>query len=202
MVENVHFRYSLTGAVLMDFLDNGEISLDNNRLLPGFRKNGDPVHDMFAEKIQGSSKPKRISYWVRSLTRKSRYVLRETITPLIDKGILRHERRFFLNIFPYNRYYLTDKRIRSGMIDELREILLHDKPSTRKQSLLIGLIKASRSYRLLAKEKAERSILRKKCNDFLQKDTMSSEVDRAIREIQAAIVASVTASAAAARASH
>jgi hypothetical protein len=168
IIDHINFRYALTGSVLMDFLDKEEISLRNNRLIPDFRKNGDPVHDMFAEKIQGSLKPKRISYWVRSLTRKRRYVFRETIAPLINKGVLSHERRLFLNIFPYNRYLLTDKRLRSRIIDEIREILLHDKPSTRKQSLLIGLIKASRSYRLLAKEKAERSILRKKCNDFLQ----------------------------------
>jgi len=29
MVDNIHFRYSLTGAVLMDFPDQEEISLRN-----------------------------------------------------------------------------------------------------------------------------------------------------------------------------
>ncbi len=29
MIDNIHFRYSLTGTVLMDFLDQEEISLRN-----------------------------------------------------------------------------------------------------------------------------------------------------------------------------
>ena len=202
MINNIHFRYSLTGAVLLDFLDNGEISLSNNRLIPAFRKNGDPVHDMFAEKITKSSKPKRIGWWVRSLTRKNRFILRETVNPLINKGLLRHERRFFLNIIPYNRYFLTDRRLRTAIIDEIRDVLLHNKPATRKQSMMIGLIKASRSFQLLAKEKGERWSLRRKCNEFLQSDALSSEIDKAIREVQASIISSVTAATIAASASH
>jgi hypothetical protein len=201
MTDSIHFRYSLTGAVLMDFLDNGEISLSDNRLVPALRKNGDPIHDMFAEKIERSSKPRRISYWVGILTRKSRFVFRETVNSLINKGILRHERRLFLNIFPYNRYFLTDRKLRTGIIEDIRNVLLHNKHATRKQSMLIGLIKASRASHLLANEKEERKILRKKCNDFIQSDAMASEIDKAIREVQAAIVASVTASTIAASSS-
>lgn len=202
LIDNIHFRYSLTGAVLMDFLNNGEISLSNNRLVPSLKKNGDQIHDVFAEKIERSSKPRSISYWVRSLTRKSRFVFRETVNSLINKGILRHERRLFLNIFPYNRYFLTDRRLRTGIIDDIRDVLLHDKPATRKQSMLIGLIKASRSHQLLAKEKEEIKILRKKCNTFIQSDAMASEIDKAIRAVQAAIIASVTAASVAASSSH
>jgi hypothetical protein len=108
MMNNIHFRYSLIGAVLMDFLDLEEISLSNKRLVPSFRKNSDLIHDMFAEKIKRSSKPRRVSHWVRSLSGKS-----------------------------------------------------------RKQSMMIGLIKASLSYHLLAKEKDERRVLRRKCNEFM-----------------------------------
>jgi hypothetical protein len=202
VIDNVHFRYTLTGAVLMDFLDNSEISLNNSRLVPSFRKNGDTVHDLFAEKIERSSKPRKISWWVGTLTGKSRLVFRETIKPLMNKGLLRHERRLFLNIFPYNRYFLTERSIRNIIIDEIRDILLHGKPATRKQGMLIGLIRASRSSSLLAKEKAEKNILRKKCNEFIQSDEMASEIDKAIREVQAAIVASVTAATVASSSSH
>jgi hypothetical protein len=202
LIDNMRFRYSLTGAVLMDFLDNGEISLNNLRLVPSFRRNGDMIHDMIAEKIERSSKPRRVSYWVRSLSGKSKIIFKETVNLLINRGILRHERRYFLNIIPYNRYFLTENKIRTGIINEIREILLHDKPADRKQSMLIGLIKASQSYNLLAKEKGEKKILRIKCNDFLQKDVMTAEIDKAISEVQAAIIACVTAATVASSGSH
>ena len=202
LIDNIRFRYSLTGAILMDFLDNGEITLSENKLIPRLNKNGDPVHDLFADIFEKSSKQRRISYWVQKLTRKSRFVFKETTDALINRGMLRHEKRYFLNIIPYNRYFLTDNRLRTGIIDEIREVLLNDKPATRKQGMLIGLIKASRAHGLLAKGKEENRILRKKCNDFRQNDPMASEIDKAIREVQAAIIASVTAASVAASSSH
>jgi hypothetical protein len=193
IMDNIRFRYSLTGALLMDFLDSGEISLDERRLVPSFKMNGDPMHDQFAERIQNSLKRKRISFWVRRFSGKSRFIFNETIRQLINKGALRHEKRYFLNIIPYNRYFFSDIRIRTEIIEDLRNILLHDKSATRKQSMLLGLIKASGSYHILAKERTERRMLRNKCNEFLKKDVFASEIDKAIREVQAAVIASVTA---------
>lgn len=202
LIENTRFRYCLIGSLLMDFLDNGEISLSENKLIPSFRKNGDQIRDMIAERIEKSSRPRRISYWVRILSMKSRLVFRENINMLINKGIVRHEKRYFLNIFPYNRYFISQSSIRAGIIEEIRNILLFDKSANRRQSMLIGLIKASQAYNLLATEKRERRIIRKKCNEFLQKDVMTSEIDKAISEVQAAIIASVAATSAAASAAH
>jgi Txe/YoeB family toxin of Txe-Axe toxin-antitoxin module len=202
IINNIHFRYSLTGAVLMDFLNNGEITLDRNRLIARMRKNGDPVHDKFADFFEKSSKPKRLSYWVRRLTRESRLVFRENINTLINSGLIKHERRYFLNIIPYNRYFLSGGNLRIGIINELREILLRDKQATRVQRMLIGLIKASRSSRILAIERGERSTLRKKCNSFSQNDPISTEIEKVISQVQAAIIASITAASTAASSSH
>ena len=89
-----------------------------------------------------------------------------------------------------------------GIINELREILLRDKQATRVQRMLIGLIKASRSSRILVIEKGEKSILRRKCNSFKQDDLISTEVEKVISRVQAAIITSVTAASVAASSSH
>ena len=202
IIPTTHFRYALTGAVLMDFLLCGEISLENRRLIPSFRKNGDRIHDMFAERIEEKSSPGRISYWIRRFSMKSHLVFKETVKSLTTNGILIHERRYFLNFIPYNRYFLTDKRIRQDIVNGLREVLLTGRESTGLQSMLIGLLKASGSHFLLAKDRSERSLLRKKCRDFKNDDEMASEIDKAIREVQAAIIASVTSATTAAHARH
>jgi hypothetical protein len=201
-INNIHFRYSLAGSVLMDFLNNGEITLDKDKLVSSARKNGDPVHDKFSDLFERSSKPKRISYWVRRLNRESRFIFRENTKTLINNGLINHERQYFLNIIPYNRYFLTSGNLRTGIISGLREILLHDKKATRVQQMLIGLIRASRSSKILMIEKGERSILRKKCNSFKQDDLISTEIEKVISRVQAAIISSVTAASAAASGSH
>jgi hypothetical protein len=202
LIPTTHFRYALTGAVLMDFVLNGEITLENKKLIPSFRKNGERIHDMFAEKIEVQSRPKRIAYWIRRFSMKSHLIFKEAVNYLTASGILMHEKRYFLNFIPYNRYILADKRIRRDIIDGLREVLLRGRESTGLQSMLIGLLKASGSHSLLAKEKSERSVLRKKCRNYKTDDEMASETERAIKEVQTAIIASVTAATVAAHARH
>jgi hypothetical protein len=196
-IDNTHFRYSLIGAVLMDFLNNGELSMNNKRLVPSFRKNGEEVHDTFAEVMERPANPKRVSYWIRRLSMKSRFVFRGTTAQLIHRGILRHEKKYFLNIIPYNCYYISDERFRKEIIDSLREVLLNNKQSVREQRMMIGLIAASRAFRLLAYEPGEKRTIRLKCKEFMKNDEMSSEINQVIREVQSSIAASIAASAAA-----
>jgi hypothetical protein len=63
--------------------------------------------------------------------------------------------------------------------------------------MLLGLISAARAHSLLAREKGERKLLRGKTHEFLKGDIMSAEINQAIREVHAAIVASITAASAA-----
>lgn len=200
-INNLYFRYSLTGALLMDSLDKGEISTENKRLIPSFRKNGEPVHDMIAGIIMKSTKNRRISFWVKRLTRKSSFIFREIVTSLEKKHILRRELRKFLIIIPYYRFWFTDKSVRINLIEELRGVLFYNKQPTNKQGMLIGLVKASKAYSSLTREKSERILLRKKAKEFLKSDVMNTELNQAIKEVLDAIIASATA-AALARGAH
>jgi golgi phosphoprotein 3 len=202
MIMRNHFRYALIGSLLMDFLLKGEISMSHRRLIPSFRKNGERIHDMIAVMMDEKSNPHRVSYWVRRLSLRSNLVYRETVSQMASRGILSQEKRYFLNLIPYNRYKLVDRRYREQIIDSLRDVLFHGKEATGIQSMLIGLLKASSAHSILAREKSEKPLLRKLCRNFSTDNEMATEIDRAIREVQAAIIASVTAATAASHASH
>lgn len=202
MILQNHFRYALIGSLLMDLLLNGEVTMSHRRLIPSLRKNGERIHDMIAGMMEEKSNPHRVSYWVRRLSLRSNLVYRETVGQMASRGILSHEKRYFLGLIPYNRYNLVDKRHREQILNGLRDVLIHGKEATGVQSMLIGLLKASSASHILAKEKAEKPVLRKLCRNFRTDNEMATEIDRAIREVQAAIVASVTAATAASHASH
>jgi hypothetical protein len=202
IVNSTAFSYSLTGALLMDYLEKSEITTANKRLIPSISKNGEIIHDMFADKIMEDPKSRRISYWIRRLTRSRRLILREVINSLEKKNIIRTEERKFLNIIPYKRYWQGDARIRYNLIESLRNILLYGKKPEKKEYMLLGLIEASKAYFLLSTEWSERRVLRRKNAEFLKGDIISSEIGNMIREVHAAIVASVIAATAAAHASH
>lgn len=197
-ISDIHFSYSLTGALIMDYYNRGEIKIENKRIFPMFRKNGEDLHDTIAERITKSSKNKKISFWIGRLSNRSRYILREIVNSLEKKNILRIEHRKFLNIIPYKRYWLTDPRIRINLIEELRGILLYGKKPGKDEAMLLGLVEAARAYRILANERGEAKQLRKKNSEFLKSDVMSSGISEAIREIQTAIISSIIAASVAA----
>jgi hypothetical protein len=201
-IHDPYLKYSLIGAYFMDFLKKGEISMTNKRLTPSFRRTGDPMHDRIADIIEKSSKPKRFSWWIRRFSMKSQLIRKDTISSLIARGILRHEKRYFLNLIPYNRYFFNDMRFRSEITEGLREVLLHGKKPTADQMMLIALLKASSSLSILARERVERRLLRKKCTEILEKDELASEMDKVIREVRAAIASAVAVSAATSHGAH
>jgi len=201
-LDRIHFRYSLTGALIMDYLERGEITIENKRIAPSFRKNGEILHDLFADRIMNSTKHRRISFWISRLTNKSRLIFREITGSLERDQILRIEQKKFLNIFPYKRYWFNDKSVRNNLIELLRGILLYGKNPGKKEIMLLGLVEASRAYSLLSRERGESKLLRKKNSELLKGDIMSAEISQAIREVQAAIVASVTIATVAAHSSH
>jgi len=202
-ISDIYFRYSLTGALIMEYLESGEIAIENKRVVPSFIKNGEKVHDLFAERIMKSSKNKRLSFWISRLANKSRIIFREIIYSLEKERILRIEQKKFLNIFPYKRYWFTDNSVRIHLIELLRGILLYNRQPGKKDIMLLGLVEASNAYKLLSYEKGESKLLRQKNTKLLKGDIISAEISQTIREVQAAIVASITAaSMAAAGSSH
>ena len=201
-LDSIHFRYSLTGALLMDYYDAGEFTVENKRIIPAFRKNSDLLHDMIAERIMGSSKNRRISTWVSRLTNKSRFIFREITASLGKSQILRIEQKKFLNIIPYKRYWFNDKSVRINLIELLREILLYGKHPGKKEFMLLGLVEASRAYSLISRERGESKILRKKNSELLSGEMIGAEISQAIRDVQTAIMVSVTTAAFAAHSSH
>jgi hypothetical protein len=201
-LDNIHFRYSMTGALFMDYLDRGEITTENKRVIPSFRKNGEMLHDLFADRIMKSDKHRRISFWIGRMTNKSRLIFREMINSLEKKNIVRKEQRKFLNIIPYNRYWFINNSVRTDLIEVLRGILLYGKHPGKKETMLLSLVEASRAYSILSRERGESKLLRKKNSEFLKGDVMSAEINTAITEVQAGIVASITIATIAAHASH
>jgi hypothetical protein len=201
-LSSILFRYSLTGALIMDLLENGEISFSDKRIIPSFRKNGELVHDMIADRITAATRNRKISFWISRLTSKHGLIMKELTNSLEKDRILRTEQKKFLNIFPYKRYWFINNSIRINIIELLRGILLHGKPAGKREMMLLGIIESSKAYSLLSRERGESKLMRKKNLEVLKSDVISSEINQAIREVQAAAAAAVTAATIATHSSH
>jgi golgi phosphoprotein 3 len=201
-IDGTHFRYSLTGAILMDFFEGEELKVEDKRVIPSLRINSDAIHTLFAEQISRSSRNRKISYWINRLTRKYRFIFSELTKSLEMRGVLRIEHKKFLGIIPYKKYWILNIRERTEIIDQLRGILLYSKKPAKKELMLITILHAARAHSILSRERGETRTIRQKCKELLKNDLMSTEITQTLREVQVAIEASITAAVVAAQGAH
>lgn len=192
-IDGTHFRYSLTGAILMDFFEGEEIKVEDKRVIPALRINSDAIHTLFSEQISRSSRNRKISYWINRLTRKNRFILSELTKSLEMRGVLRIENKKFLRLIPYKRYWLLKTNERSELIDILRGILLYGKKPAEKELMVISILHAARAHSVLSKERGETKQIRQNCAALLKSEMSSSEIRQTLKEIQSAISSAITA---------
>ncbi len=197
-LDRIHFRYSLTGAILLDYLDGDELRVEDKRVIPSLKINNDAIHALFAGKISKATRNRKISYWIRSLTNKSRFIFSELAKSLEEKGIIRIEHKKFLHIIPYKRYWFLNTSIRPDLIEKLRGILLYRKTPVKKELMLLSVIHSANAYSVLSRERGEKRMIRKKCAELLKSDFVSIEMSQTIKEVQSAIESSITAASIAA----
>jgi hypothetical protein len=191
-LRNNSFYYSLTGALLLDYLESGEIKVEDRRLIPFFRKNYEPLHNIIEDRIMKSDKNRKISYWIEILSTKSKLAFKEVCNSLAKKRIIRIEQKKFLGIIPYKNYWFTDLSERNNLVENLRNVLIYGRKATNKEVMLLSLVKTSGAYSLLSRERGESRMLRKKNSAFLEGNNLNPDLALAVKEIQTAIVSSIT----------
>lgn len=192
VVDSTHFTYSLTGAILIDFLEGEEIKIEDNRVIPSLRINNDSLHILLSEQFSKSTRNRKISYWINRLTNKSRFILREMTISLEMKGVLHIEHKKFLNIFPYRRYWFRNVGIRNEITDHLRDILLHGSKPSKKDLMLISVLHAAGAHSLMKREQGETKKIRQKSTVLLKSALLSSEISQTVKEIQSAISSAIS----------
>jgi hypothetical protein len=201
-IDSTHFRYSLTGAILLDYIDGEELRVEDKRIVPELKINDDAIHMMFADQIMKSSRNRKITYWIQRITRKYRFILAEMTKSLEKERVISIEHKKFLGLIPYKKYWLLNTGLRIDLIEQLRGILLYGRKPDKKELMLLSILHAARAHSILSKERGETKVLRQKCKELLKKELISSEISQTIREVNAAIAASVTAAIIAAQSGH
>ncbi len=109
---------------------------------------------------------------------------------LQHKGIIRLEKKRFLFI-PYLKAYLIKKNDRIKLINAIRDTLIYTKKTDLEMASLLGLIQACQMIRILSKESSERKHFKIKLDQIMKSDEIASGVNIVVREMQAAILASL-----------
>jgi hypothetical protein len=119
---------------------------------------------------------------------------------LAKKRIILLERHKFLGIIPYRKYILLTHDLRSNLISQIRNGILYRKDIDNDIFAILGLVEACQMHTIISPDRDERKRLKKELKNLIKESPIASAVDQTIKQVQVAIIASVTAASVAATA--
>lgn len=202
MIFGNYLNFGILGAVMMDLALGGRIIFEGKKMSANLQRGitGMVVHDRMYELMSKASSPRRITTWIKRLSFNSRWYLIQTRNNLVDRAVLRKERRRFLFI-PYSLHFPADPDRRKRLIIRLKDILLYNKTPEDNEMMLLGLIYSCRLHRALSDDYNERRDIRKRLVKMIKERPVSG-ISSSIREMQIAISLAIAASVVASSSSH
>ncbi len=200
-ISEVHLKYGLVGALLLEMSADGSLELKEGRIVPGKQvQYSTPSLATVFKLISKQNSPGKIKYWIRRLSFKSKTLKWQILSDLEKKRIIRVEQLKFLGVLPYRRSHLLGKKVQYDLIREARAGIAQQGYVGNEELAILGLIQACRMQRILSRERTERKIIAKKLTASLKESPVAEGVDQTIRQVHAAILGAVAASGAAASA--
>ena len=196
LTSQTFIQYGIAGAILLDLTLAERISIVDKKLFlkPG-KALSSPMLNNVSTIISQSSNPRKVSYWVGKLaTRYDRYKW-QILEGLEGKRILRIERRKFLGLIPYRQSVFTETYTRASLVRQLKNEILSGRGGDGELHVLAGMVKACSMERVLSTDRDELKRLRQQLKVMVSESPVSDVVAQTIRQVQAAIIVSVTAAA-------
>jgi hypothetical protein len=137
--------YALAGAVLVELALRGSIRVEDKKwVIP---VDNVPVEDDESLKellasIRSSQKPRKITYWINQVGVKGSELERKLLTVLLDRGVLKEEKKKFLWVIPFTEYSHQDASAKYVRKQQLRDIVLGGKEADIQSVVLLSLMKS------------------------------------------------------------
>jgi golgi phosphoprotein 3 len=193
--------YGLIGAILLDLSLTGEL-LTENGLLKVAKKGIEhsQINASVLNAIESSPKLRKPGYWINKLSRDSKAFMRQFLSMLQEKNLIRIEEKKFLGLITYHKYYLIYTYLRDEILNQLRNCVLYQTELTFEVISLLSLLQACGMHKLISESKEELKIIKSKLKIMMKENPIAVGVNETIQEVQAAISAAVIASTVAATA--
>jgi len=189
-----YVQYGIAGAILLDLTLEEHISIADKKLFlkPGKALASHLLNDV-STMIGLSPNPRKLSYWVGKLASRYNMYKWQILEGLESKRILRIERRKFLGLIPYRLSFFTETYTRSSLVRQLKNEIMSGRGVDGELNALAGIVKACSMERVLSSDRDELERIRQQLKVMVSESPVSDVVAQTIRQVQAAIIASLTA---------
>lgn len=197
LISGFQLNYGIIGAVLLEMSLDEQIKIENNRLILSDNATSKaPIYAEIIFELRQAKRVKRVKYWVTRLAKKARKYKWIILEALEQNGIVKIEHKKFLGLIPYRLSYLLENELRDQLIEEVKDSILSEAEPDEEIVPLLGLVEACKMHRMITRNRQELKQIKKALKEILKNSPIASSVDQTIKQVQAAIITSVAASAA------
>ncbi|MCU0378516.1 MAG: GPP34 family phosphoprotein [Bacteroidales bacterium] len=194
ITSHLYIQHGIAGALLLDMTLDDRIEMAEKKLLlKAGKETAESVTGEITSLLSGSAKPRKAEYWIRKLAGRYNKYKWQILKGLEGKRVVRIENRKFLWVIPYRKSYLIESYTRSNIISQLKNDILFHKALEGENLALAGLIQACRMHRILTHDREELKEIRRRLKQIIKESPVADLVGQTIRQVQAAIMVSVTA---------
>lgn len=185
----------LAAALLVDLGRRAALRPAGGRLHPVLgAAPGDPLLARVHE-VMASTEPRTARSWLVRLPRALRPITSAVAGGLVERGTLHERRDKVLGLFPVTRLPLADFGLHRELLARLRAVLRGRRTPEEHDMLLLGLLLPLELVCGLV-EQGERGAARQQARTIAGGRVTATTPGAAVHEVQAAVVAGLTASAA------
>jgi len=189
--------YGLAGAILMELAEHNRIRIKNKRvILTDHHRTGDHILDNTLSLIGRGSRSLKVKSIVGKINRKPRQFRKALIRQLVEKRYLKEVKKRFLFI-PYKLYPSANISYSKTLIDRFRRLVLRNEyAEDHHLVMLAGLAGACKFSGKFFKTKEERKRAKIRIKAIVKESEIDTAIAETIREVQAAVLVTVTTTAA------
>ena len=178
--------YGLACAILFELKIKSIVDFsDSKLLLKVYRPSTDKVINKAVNLVRKARRNRSLNSWIMRFSYRANSFLREIIRDLLANNILRKDRRKFLNIIPYNRYFFLQKNVRNQIILSLQDsIYTGGFTKNEENRMFLGLIYACGLERVMVSDKSEKKVLTQKLKELIEKNEAYSELKPVLKKLK------------------
>lgn len=184
----------LAGAVLLDLSLAGAVTARDGKVVATGTPD-DPLLADAAATIRAQERPRDARHWVKRLPKALRPLRERVARRLVERGVLREERRRLLGLIPVTRWPEADPSAEEELRARLCAALVDGAEPDARTALLVSLLDPLDLVGAAVPREARRAA-RRRAKAIADRGVVGTGLDQVVKELQAAVMVSVVAATA------
>jgi Golgi phosphoprotein 3 len=184
--DSITLSYALAGAAILELSLIGKVEVTDKRVnVVNERDTGDVLLDQCLREMAKSTRRKKVQVWIRKLGEKGSQIRKQTLSKLIDRGILTMRKKKILWDFDTKSYPAVNSQPENQLKARLHDIVVNYRKPDLRETMLLNLVDTCKLQRVALKGYSKQ--FRATISRLMQDNEFAHSVSQTISEVSQTI---------------